>query len=233
MSLKMLLSEARRKKQQLSDPNLSSGFNFDSPFCETSRWDEGDVFSFSESALFPLWRASCSHQGGRVLCSSLLAPSTRLASLETLVVLLMEGAALEESPSALFEAAMSGAEDDEEEERRGQLYGMAMALNALFLLLLREEEKLGETVRRLRVSEAMLRLAQRFAEGEGRVPGKKSCWFCGRVCRWRWARCGPSTSERESWWARKRGRNVVSAMWRTCGGDWRECSGAKKVLPTR
>jgi hypothetical protein len=59
MSLKSLLSEARRKKQ--AEGTSSSGFNFEQPFvefCPETKDELCDLFSYSEAALFSEWKAA-------------------------------------------------------------------------------------------------------------------------------------------------------------------------------
>jgi hypothetical protein len=64
MSLKSLLTEARRKKQlQQGD---ASAFNFENAFQEFAP-DEvelSDVLSYSESSFFPKWKGSFEKLGG-------------------------------------------------------------------------------------------------------------------------------------------------------------------------
>jgi len=67
MSLKSLLSEARRRKQLQPGSENASTYNFEDKFeefnpSETS--ELADVFSYSESFFFPHWKAAFAKLGG-------------------------------------------------------------------------------------------------------------------------------------------------------------------------
>ncbi len=164
MSLKSLLSEARRKKQ-LQTPEGVSSFNFDNAFCETcpgEMWELSDVFSYSESFFFPKWREA---RGARPAVEDV----GKREALETLLRLLMDNQQ-DEGLLRFFEPVV-------EQVAAGlNVHELSLSLNVLSFLMLRfpASEELRESVRRSCVVDVMLKFVVRFAEGgDATVPVKK------------------------------------------------------------
>jgi hypothetical protein len=164
MSLKSLLSEARRKKQ-LQAPEGVSSFNFDNAFSETcpnDMWELSDVFSYSESFFFPKWREA---RGGRLAVEDVGKRDT----LESLLRVLMDNqqdATLLRFFEPIVEQVAAGL----------NVYELSLSLNVLSFLMLRfpTSEELRESVRRSCAVDVMLKFVVQFADGgDATVPVKK------------------------------------------------------------
>ena len=164
MSLKSLLSEARRKKQ-LQTPEGVSSFNFDNAFCDEcpkDMWELSDVFSYSESYFFPKWHEA---KVARLAVEDVGKRDT----LEGLLRLLM-GNQQDTTLLRFFEPIV-------EQVAAGlNVYELSLSLNVLCFLMMRfaASEELRESVRRSCVVDVMLKFVVRFAEGgDATVPVKK------------------------------------------------------------
>ncbi len=164
MSLKSLLSEARRKKQ-LQSPGNASHFNFDnahSDSCPSLMWELSDVFSYSESFFFGKWQA---------------AATARLAVEEAGKRETLEGLLRQLMGNTQTPAALAFFEPIVEHVSSGQgVYELSLSLNVLSFIMLRfpDSSQLKESIRTSHLVEVMLKYVVGFADaGDATVPIKK------------------------------------------------------------
>lgn len=182
MSLKSLLSEARRKRQSGADGS-SSVFNFEHAFQDFSpdfASEMSDIFSYSEaSVLFGQCRASFARRNGTLCADEAAVRETQEAALHALLEHgdtardtcvfaepLLEMLLLQEGGGGGGKGKRGNGND-------------ALALNIVLMLLALFPEQMR--LHAARAMDAALRLLTRFAEGDVSVPIKKTMLLLWRA----------------------------------------------------